>query len=603
MKFIFLTLLFLHSLCSANIDTKLYDENASSYYNEVEKLIESSKKNRTKEIYADEKLQLSKVKEASKQKISILEYDFSKYTSKNLELNLYYNALSSSALVTQKIEKSSHLVEDLRSKILVLKKMIENIVEEEKEHLLSYQLQFAYYKLQLKNLESKIELFKEQQNRFEAILTNSLTTLNCSMQNSIEKKLTDLEKKISQKRQQVITQELQKEKALIEESQAIATIDNKIYIVNNELQELLYKQIEYKTKEAICILKEQKTSDFYKQSSKIAELIQALSNTPNKELLSLTLANLKDTSKKHLGRTQLLFGATFEESKDAVIEVRDFLFAPLFVFNEKAISIASLFMALIYIMFGFFLGSLYKRWILRLTSKWRDISMMSARLISNFGYYIIVLIFFIISIGSLGIDMSSLSLIAGALSIGIGFGLQTVVSNLIAGIILMFERTIRIGDIIEIDGSLSGTVTDMRIRSTTVKTFDNVDVVVPNSSFVQNSVINLTLEDRKRRLHIPFGVAYDTEIEFVKKVILETLESSALSYIRDDEDKKPDVRMTLMNSSSVDLELVVWIDRDPKIKNVPLPSDFMLLIYNALRANNIVIPFPQLDVTMKNEAL
>ena len=603
MKYIFFTLFFLHSLSGASIDTKLYDENASSYYSEVEKVIESSKQNRAKDIYTDEKLQLSKVKEASKQKISILEYDFSKYSSKNLELGLYYNALSNSAAVTQKIEKSSLLVEDLRSKILVLKKMIENIVEEEKPRLLSYQLQFAYYKLQLKNLESKIELFKQQQSKFETILINSLESLNCSEEVNIEKKLTDLDKTITKKRQQIITQELQKEKALIEESLAIATIDNKIYILNNELQELLYKQIEYKTKEAICILQAEKSSEFYKQTSKISELIQALSNTPNKELLSIRLTNLRDVSKKSLGRTRLLFGATLEESKDAVIDVKDFLFAPLFVFNEKAISIASLFMALIYIALGFFLGSLYKRWVLRLTTQWRDISMMSARLISNFGYYIIVLVFFIISIGSLGIDMSSLSLIAGALSIGIGFGLQTVVSNLIAGIILMFERTIRIGDIIEIDGSLSGTVTDMRIRSTTVKTFDNVDVVVPNSSFIQNSVINLTLEDRKRRLHIPFGVAYDTEIEFVKQVVLETLESSALAYIRDDEEKKPDVRMTLMNSSSVDLELVVWIDRDPKIKNVPLPSDFMLLIYNTLRSNNIVIPFPQLDVTMKNEAL
>jgi small-conductance mechanosensitive channel len=229
--------------------------------------------------------------------------------------------------------------------------------------------------------------------------------------------------------------------------------------------------------------------------------------------------------------------------------------------------------------------------------------MMTIRLISNIGYYIIVIVFFMASVSVLGIDLTSLSLIAGALSIGIGFGLQTVVSNLIAGIIIMFERTIRIGDIIEIDNSVSGIVTDMRIRSTTIKTYDNIDIIVPNSSFIQNNVINLTLEDRIRRLHIPFGVAYGTEIQDVKKAVLDALDKSDLKFVRDDEDKKPDVRMTLMNASSVDLELIVWVSRGVKLKlkQISVESDFLILIYDALRKNNISIPYPQLDVHMKSE--
>jgi small-conductance mechanosensitive channel len=253
----------------------------------------------------------------------------------------------------------------------------------------------------------------------------------------------------------------------------------------------------------------------------------------------------------------------------------------------------------LYILAGFILGLLYKRWVLRVTKKHENISMMTVRLMSNIGYYVIILIFAMSAFRSVGVDLKSLSLIAGALSIGIGFGLQTVVSNLIAGIIIMFERTIRIGDVIEIDNTLMGTVTDMRIRSTTVKTFDNVDIIVPNSSFIQNNVINLTLEDKIRRLHIPFGVAYGTEIEDVKKAVLEALEQSELHYIKDDEDKKPDIRMVLMNASSVDLELIVWVDRS--LKQISLPSDFMILIYNALREHNISIPFPQMDVHMKSE--
>ncbi|MCW8839055.1 MAG: mechanosensitive ion channel [Thiovulaceae bacterium] len=286
-------------------------------------------------------------------------------------------------------------------------------------------------------------------------------------------------------------------------------------------------------------------------------------------------------------------------SLDFISQTKEFFDSSLFIFNEKSISLTNIIKALLYIIVGFLLGVIYKRWISKITQKYKDMSMMSIRLISNIGYYIIILIFFMSAFRSLGVDLKSLSLIAGALSIGIGFGLQTVVSNLIAGIILMFERTIRIGDIIEISDTLSGTVTDMRIRSTTIKTFDNIDIIVPNSSFIQNNVINLTLEDRIRRLHIPFGVAYGTEIEDVRTVILDALEKSDITYIKNDEDKKPEVRMTLMNSSSVDLELVVWVNRDTKQKNIPLKSDFLILIYDALRANNISIPFPQLDVNMK----
>ena len=224
---------------------------------------------------------------------------------------------------------------------------------------------------------------------------------------------------------------------------------------------------------------------------------------------------------------------------------------------------------------------------------------MSLKITSNIGFYLIIFITLLISLGSLGIDMSSISLIAGALSIGIGFGLQTVVSNFISGIILMFERTIRIGDVIEINNLLKGTVTDIRVRSTTVKTFDNIDIVVPNSSFIQNNVINWTLEDKSRRLHVPFGVAYGTKIEEVKEIILKELLDSDLSFIKNDTNKQPSIRFENMNNSSIDLELLVWIKTNDKITPSAIKSDFLLLIYNALYKHNIEIPFPQLDLHIK----
>jgi len=279
--------------------------------------------------------------------------------------------------------------------------------------------------------------------------------------------------------------------------------------------------------------------------------------------------------------------------------LKDFFTAPIFTFNEQPISLLSLLKALILVTLGIIAGRFYKRWIARAGKRWPDMSQMSIRLASNIGYYLIIIVTFIIALGSIGIDMSSISLIAGALSIGIGFGLQTVVSNFIAGIILMFERTIRIGDTIELSDTLRGRVTDMRIRSTTIKTFDNIDIVVPNSSFIQNNVVNWTLEDLSRRLHIPFGVAYGTKVEDVKQVILEELAQSRLTYIKDDETKQPEVWMVAMNSSSVDFELLVWVEWLNALRPNALRSDFMILIYNALYKHGIQIPFPQLDLYVK----
>jgi small-conductance mechanosensitive channel len=140
----------------------------------------------------------------------------------------------------------------------------------------------------------------------------------------------------------------------------------------------------------------------------------------------------------------------------------------------------------------------------------------------------------------------------------------------------------------------------MRIRSTTIKTVDNIDIIIPNSSFIQNNVINWTLEDTSKRQHISFIVAYGTDIEYLKKVVLDELEHSDLKYIRDDSNKQPEVWMKAMNSSSIDFELLVWVEWDNKLRPNSLKSDFLILIYNTLNKYGIQIPFPQLDLHLKH---
>lgn len=602
MKAIYIIILFYTTLFCASVDIKLYEgKDREIYHQEIKKEIEkaSSKKLRPQDIIKDELIQLYRIDDAISQNIQIEKYNTEEFNSKSITTKQFYNAIIAISNLQFKQDYNNDILESMLSKLLFIKNSIQNITENEKQKLLSYQLQFAYYKIQQQNIQRKVSLLKDDEKNIKTTLLKSFSILECDNEKSFEDKLSSIEKKISKNTQDKIFLELQKEKALIEESESILTLNKTIDTINIQQQSQINKKIVLSLTNSLCFLKNKDSSSFYKIISDTQDTIEQISDEKEKVLFLNQVVILKELSKSVFGKTKLFFGSTLQESKDILLKAKEFFISPLFVFNEHPISLYSLFKAFIYLVIGFILGMIYKRWIVRLSYRWKDISMMSMRLASNIGYYLIILVFFIISISSLGIDLSSLSLIAGALSIGIGFGLQTVVSNLIAGIILMIERTIRIGDAIEISDVVVGIVTDMRIRSTTVKTFDNIDIVVPNSTFIQNNVVNWTLDDRIRRVHIPFCVAYGTEVDDVKNTILNALEKSELYYIRNNEEKKPAIRMTLMNSSSVDFELVIWVEWDTKLKKISLRSDFLILIYDTLRANNIDIPFPQLDIYFK----
>jgi len=385
------------------------------------------------------------------------------------------------------------------------------------------------------------------------MLIQNLPLVVCNKIKSIETKLLANEKDIENSLQEKIAVQIDLEKAMIEESAKVEHLKEKALLSNTRHQKALSQELILHIQKSLCLLKENHNKDFFNLLDDITEMIKRVSKDERPGYTE-QVNILMQIAKMEFGSTKLFFGSTLHEIMDIVSKAKESFSTPLFVYNEQPISLLSLLKALLFITLGFFAGKLYKRWIARVSAKWPNMSQMSIRLASNIGYYLIIFITLIIAVGSLGINMTSISLIAGALSIGIGFGLQTVVSHFIAGIILMFERTIRIGDTIEISDILRGRVTDMRIRSTTVKTFDNVDIVVPNSSFIQNNVINWTLEDLTRRLHIPFGVAYGSDVEEVKKIVLEELQQSDLKYIRNDNGKHPEIWMVAMNNSSVDFD-------------------------------------------------
>ena len=214
----------------------------------------------------------------------------------------------------------------------------------------------------------------------------------------------------------------------------------------------------------------------------------------------------------------------------------------------------------------------------------------------TFSRYIVIALAILFDLSIAGIDFSNLAIVAGALSVGIGFGLQNVVNNFVSGLILLFERPVRTGDWIVV-GNTQGTVKRISIRSTTVQTFDRADVIVPNSELISGQVTNWTLGTPRGRICLPVGVAYGSDTARVKDLLLETAEAHP-EVVRNDQNwPKPNVLFLAFGASSLDFELRVIVRNIGE--KMQVTSDLNFAIDQAFRDNGIEIPFPQQDLYLK----
>ena len=199
----------------------------------------------------------------------------------------------------------------------------------------------------------------------------------------------------------------------------------------------------------------------------------------------------------------------------------------------------------------------------------------------------------IVLLQAFGINISSLALLASVLGVGIGFGLQNIANNFISGLIILLERPIQVGDFINL-GDLAGTVERIGARSTEIRTLDLVTIIVPNSEFIENKVINWSHGHPVSRLHIPLGVAYGSDIKQVRKSVLEAAKthSEVLRY------PSPQLWFKGFGDSSLDFDLLVWI-REPR-HQFQVTSDLYYLLEANLRRRQIEIPFPQRDLHIRS---
>jgi small-conductance mechanosensitive channel len=216
-------------------------------------------------------------------------------------------------------------------------------------------------------------------------------------------------------------------------------------------------------------------------------------------------------------------------------------------------------------------------------------------------HYVLLLVTFVVILGVLGVDFTSIALAAGGLGIGIGFGLQNIASNFISGLILLFERPIRVGDRISLQDpaadpldTTNGFVRAINLRATVIETPDNFVLIVPNSEFVNTTIINWSQGEPRIRLRLKIGVAYHSDLDQVTRILL----GAAREHPSVLDDPAPDVWFVDTADSALEFQLLAWIGDVRQRKKIE--SDLRFAIVRAFRAEGVSIPFPQRDVYLKH---
>ena len=285
--------------------------------------------------------------------------------------------------------------------------------------------------------------------------------------------------------------------------------------------------------------------------------------------------------------------------KTAYIRIVDLADVTLFSVGETPVAGGDIVRVLVILTLAFLLSRGIREAIRRFGDSESAGTQASLYTVGRLSHYTIIIFGVVIALSSIGLDFSNLALVAGALSVGIGFGLQSIVNNFVSGLIILFEHSLRVGDYIELDTGLTGTVKSINVRSTLINTNDNIDIVVPNSEFVTTKLTNWTLGERILRVRIPFGVAYGSDKDLVKKAAIEATEEVqyTLTHMKG---REPDVWLVEYGDNSLNFLLLVWVNRQGARRPTRTRAAYLWALETKLTEYGIEIPFPQRDLHLRS---
>jgi small-conductance mechanosensitive channel len=205
----------------------------------------------------------------------------------------------------------------------------------------------------------------------------------------------------------------------------------------------------------------------------------------------------------------------------------------------------------------------------------------------------------LVGLSTLGINLTSLAVFAGALGVGVGLGLQGIVREFVSGLVLIFDPHVHVGDFVELENGIRGEIAEVGPRATRLRTNDGLNVVIPNSKLIESQVINWTLKGGTRRIHVPFSVAYGVDKAQVRDVVLAAARAAPFT-LPETEGRKTQVWLIGFGESALNFELVVWPTFDAVKRPSAMHAAYTWAIEDALRDAEIEIPFPQMDLRVRS---
>lgn len=281
--------------------------------------------------------------------------------------------------------------------------------------------------------------------------------------------------------------------------------------------------------------------------------------------------------------------------------IKDALDIPLIAVGETSITVWSVVYFLSLLLLVLWGSGLLRRILVRTLTRGKRVEAGVAESVGTITRYVLVLIGLLVIVQTAGINLTTLNVIAGAVGIGVGFGLQTIAANFVSGLILLIGRPIKVGDRIEVsgvddEGDVEGDVVQIGARATTVLTNDNIAVIVPNSKFVEQAVVNWSHNDRRVRFKIPVHVAYGTDVREAERLLVEVARKDPDVL----DDPAPSVRFLEFGDSGLKLELRAW-SRSLVHRKGLLTSNLNFAIYEAFNRAGIEVPYPTRVVHLRRE--